>query len=126
MIRYFQAPLLWAITILIFSIVPTSELPDFSYWRIISFDKFAHVCMYALLSFLVMKSCLKQYSSKYIRYNAYRFTAITTSLYGILIELIQALLITDRYGDWVDVLANTIGVIAGVLIFRFIFFDYIR
>jgi VanZ family protein len=126
MLRYFLAPLFWASTILFFSTIPAEDLPNFSFWRLFSFDKVIHAAMYGLLAFLVMKAALRQYSSWYLRYNAVKVTAIGVTAYGALIELYQELLLTDRYGDWMDVLANLIGTILGICIFRIIFFEYIR
>jgi len=126
MLRYFLAPFFWAAIIFFLSSIPSADLPDFSFWRLISFDKFAHACMYGMLSFLLMKACYRQYSSWFIRYNAIKFTAIAGIVYGGLIEIYQELLLPDRYGDWLDLIANIIGTFLGIFIFRLIFFEYIR
>jgi VanZ family protein len=126
MLRYFLAPLFWAIIILFFSSIPSSDLPDFSFWKLISFDKFAHVCMYSLLSFLIMKACFRQYSSWFIRYNAIKVTTFAGIIYGGFIELLQEYALVDRYGDWMDMVANAVGVFLGIVVFRLIFFEYIR
>ena len=126
MLRYFLAPVFWAAIIFFLSSIPSEDLPDFSFWRLISFDKFAHACMYGMLAFLLMKACYRQYSSWYIRYNAIKITAVAAIVYGGLIEIYQELLLADRYGDWLDLIANIIGAFLGIFIFRLIFFEYIR
>ena len=79
-----------------------------------------------MLAFLLMKACYRQYSSWFLRYNAMKFTAISGILYGAAIEVYQELLLTDRFGDWLDLIANIIGTFLGIFIFRLIFFEYIR
>jgi len=61
-----------------------------------------------------------------IRYNALSFTWIAPTIYGVLIELYQEFVLTDRYGDWADALANFVGALLGLVLFKSIFKDYIR
>lgn len=42
-------------------------------------------------------------------------------LYGIVIEVLQLVCTTDREGDILDVLANSLGALLGVLIMKFVF-----
>ncbi|WP_159099218.1 VanZ family protein [Aquimarina spinulae] len=44
-------------------------------------------------------------------------TSIICILYGVLMEVLQALLTTYRSSDWYDVVANTSGTIFAVLVF---------
>lgn len=126
MLKFFKAPLIWAILIWAFSSIPNTELPEFSFWRILSGDKLIHVFLYGVLSFLLVGSSLKQHMYRRIRYNAFLFTLVAASSYGVLIELYQEFILTDRYGDWADALANLVGAILGLLLFRNMFKDYIR
>lgn len=126
MFRFYLAPLFWTITILILSSIPSKELPDFSFWKLFSFDKFVHVAMYGILSFHVMKACVRQYANWWIRYNAVRVSFVFGTIYGGLIELFQENYLTDRHGDWMDLISNIIGTIFGIVLFKYIFNDYIR
>ncbi|MFN9595448.1 MAG: VanZ family protein [Bacteroidota bacterium] len=126
MLKFFKAPVIWAILIWAFSSIPNTELPNFSFWRILSGDKLIHIFLYGVLSFLLVGSSLKQHMYRRIRYNASPFTLIATSVYGVLIELYQEFVLTDRYGDWADALANFAGAFLGLILFRSIFRDYIR
>ena len=126
MIRYYLAPIFWAGVILFLSSVPSTDLPDFSFWTFFTFDKFAHVAMYGVLSFQVMKACVRQYANWSIRYNAVKVTLFTVILYGGLIELFQEFILTDRHGDWLDLISNIVGTIIGITIFKLIFFEYTR
>ncbi|MFZ9942769.1 MAG: VanZ family protein [Bacteroidia bacterium] len=126
MLKFFKAPLIWAILILAFSSIPNSELPDFSLWRILSGDKLIHVFLYGILSFLLLGSSVKQYIYRRIRYNAMLFSFVTSVCFGVLIEVYQEFVLTDRFGDWADALANGVGALLGLLLFRVLFKDYIR
>jgi VanZ family protein len=126
MFRSFLAPLAWALLILFFSTIPSADLPDFSFWTLVSFDKFAHVVMYAVLSFQVMKGSIRQYANKMLRYNATKVAVISSIIYGGAIELFQEYMLTDRYGSFLDMLANIIGAFLGIVIFRWIFTGYLR
>ncbi|MBL0340350.1 MAG: VanZ family protein [Bacteroidetes bacterium] len=126
MIRYYLAPLFWAGIILFLSSIPSNDLPDFSFWTLFSFDKFAHVVMYAILSFQVMKACVRQYANKSLRYKAVKVSVVTGVIYGGLIELFQEYMLTDRYGDWMDLISNIVGTILGIVLFKLIFFEYVQ
>ena len=126
MIRYYYSPLFWAATILFLSSIPSHELPDFSFWKLLTFDKIAHVTLYGMFSFHIMKSCIRQYANWVIRYNAKLIAIVTAVAYGAMIELLQEFVIEDRYGDWFDLLANVVGAWLGTVAFKKIFYQYIR
>jgi VanZ family protein len=73
-----------------------------------------------------MGSSLKQFVYRKIRYNATVFSLVTATLFGIFIELFQEFVLTDRFGDWADALANFAGSVIGILVFRALFREHIR
>jgi VanZ family protein len=54
------------------------------------------------------------------------FSLVTATLFGIFIELFQEFVLTDRFGDWADALANFAGSVIGILVFRALFREHIR
>ena len=66
-------------------------------------DKWTHFVMYGVFSFVVC------YEHKRISWH----TIVLPILMGGMIELAQAYLTTCRSGEWLDLLANSIGVIIG-------------
>ena len=124
--RHFTFSILWALLILMLSLVPGSELPEMSFWELLTFDKVMHIFMYGVFAFKTMMAASKQNSIWWMRRWAGVFTIAVVSLFGVSIEIMQETLLPDRYGDWVDVLANTIGVFSGLYIFRAVFYDCIR
>ncbi len=82
--------------------------------------------MYCIFSFQVMKACVRQYANWILRFNAGKVAAITSIIYGALIELLQEFILMDRHGDWIDFLFNIIGTFLGIRLFRIIFVQYLR
>ncbi len=76
------------------------------------FDKLAHFLMYFGLSFIF-------FIENYINKNSIRkyWIIIDTILIGISIEFLQFLLTNYRSGNFYDAVFNTIGVIAGSILF---------
>lgn len=107
--------ILFSILITIAFLIPIKESqPLFDF--IIPIDKFIHLLIYLILSFLWL-------SYLYIaKWNDNLLTNIlivflSCFLYGIIIEVIQELLIPLRKADVLDVLSNMVGVILGTLLF---------
>lgn len=79
------------------------------------FDKVVHFCFYLGFSVLLAQAFLEAFSD--LRKNTLRFWVVGYGVfYGGLMELAQMWLTTFRQADWNDFLANTIGVLVGVLI----------
>ncbi|MCM2302926.1 MAG: VanZ family protein [Flavobacteriaceae bacterium] len=77
------------------------------------FDKIAHLISYLSLSFSwFLALCLKNESNlKTI------IIVLSITIYGIIIEIIQGNYTPNREADFYDVLANTIGVLIGLVLF---------
>ena len=97
--------ILWAIFIFILSVIPGKQFPRELF--IPHLDKAVHLTFYLVLFVL-------GYGAKK---NELSILALSTVcfLYGLLIELIQHYLIPNRFFGADDILANTIGIVFGVL-----------
>lgn len=86
--------------------VPHMKIQDiFSWW-----DKAAHIIMYAGLCALIWTEYIRSHKTA----NKPRllvFAIFAPILMSGTIELVQAYFTTTRSGDWLDFLANTIGVL---------------
>ena len=89
----------------------TSNVP-----KIAVSDKGIHFIFYAIFAFLLYFP---------LRVNTKRsFTFVTTSVLvllvgftlGVVVELIQHYFIIGRFGEYLDIVANTIGLLVGLLI----------
>lgn len=79
-------------------------------------DKWVHWIMYATMAFL-LNGVLKQFKIKHRKQLIY--SVVLTSVYGIIMELLQAVLNTGRHFEYFDIIANIIGSISGCLLFNF-------
>ena len=103
--------ILWAIFILILSIIPGRQFPK--ELLIPHLDKAVHLTFYLVL--FVLGYAAKKKDLSILALSSVCF------LYGLLIELIQHYLIPNRFFGADDILANTIGIVFGVFIVKRIF-----
>lgn len=114
--KHFIPVIVWAIVILILSVTPSEELPQTD----IKFaDKWAHFLVYGLLSFLLLRNSQKYLQKEQVGFKTWSVLFLLAASYGILIEFIQHYLIPSRFGEWQDALANTIGVLFGLILGKF-------
>lgn len=112
---------LWTIIVGFLYLLPGEDLPVVSIWDVLSADKIAHVGVFALLVLFNATGLQRQMRYVYLRDRA-RFVALIGSVsYGSILEFAQAELTTGRYLEAGDLLANTIGCILGIVIFRIIY-----
>lgn len=104
--------ILWTLLIFILCIVKSSDLPVIT---IANLDKVVHATfhfVFVVLWFLYFK---EQFVSKF-RTKAYVFAFALSVFYGIVIEIIQQLFTTSRSADVLDVVANVVGALLGVIV----------
>lgn len=107
------------ITILVLSTATFRKAPGIM--RIPNGDKIAHVLMYAFLGLIFMWEYSRE-RVKQERKKGFLFTVFFLFvLYSGLIELIQEHFTLFRSGEWLDWLANTVGLIIGYSIGAILF-----
>ena len=74
-------------------------------------DKLYHVLAYFILTTCWLFTFHKKSLLKYV-------IAIACVIYGILIELLQETITTNRTGDYKDVLSNTIGIVLAIIVYN--------
>ncbi|MBS9765965.1 MAG: VanZ family protein [Flavobacteriaceae bacterium] len=102
------------VAIVIGSLVPPQQIPIPASVSIS--DKLMHGSAYALLVFSWL--CTK---SVFLYNRENRFVLLELFLLGIVIEILQGTLTENRHSEWLDVVANSIGIIVGYLVFRLFF-----
>ena len=80
-------------------------------------DKFFHAIAYFSLGLTWLLSFPKSLEKKILKYAIVCFCII----YGIVIEVFQGVLTTYRTPSLLDVIANTIGVIVAMMIFKHVY-----
>lgn len=101
--------------------LPGEDFPDLNFWSLLTFDKAAHMFVFAVLVLLLIIGFIKQYRFRQLRYIAVRTAVIIGIAYGALTELMQEFIFAGRSADVWDFAANTIGVLLGVIAFRLIY-----
>jgi VanZ family protein len=109
----FLPPLAWVAVIVFFSLIPADELPETPLINIPYFDKLVHLGMYFFLAILLVNPL------KTVKFPAFFFTVIFSVLLGGGLELLQLYCTKNRTGDWYDLLADVLGTVAGLLIYRY-------
>ena len=112
MLRTFRRPRLWLLLwglliagVIVGSLLPADELPVL---RFAGFDKLEHAFGYGVLSaYAVML---------FARRKTQAWAAVGLMVLGIAIEIAQARWTSSRSGDPGDVLADLVGVLAGLAI----------
>lgn len=92
-------------------ILPSENIPKPPDWNI-SFDKIVHFILFAVLSFLLLAI-----GSQYKKQNnasTFLLIALISIIYGALMESVQ-ILVPGREFHLLDLLADTMGVIAGLI-----------
>ena len=112
---------MWAAVIMLTTLLPSSSLPAVSVWALFSFDSFAHAFLFSILTFLMIVGLAKQFSFLRLKHSPIRYSLFISTMFGIFIELMQHYLILGRQGDIIDVLANTIGCLLGIVLFKWIY-----
>ncbi len=107
------AAILYTIVVTIAFLIPSIEEKPID---IKNFDKALHVFIYVMLVFLWLLYFRNRLNPK-----IWCYILATIFLYGIIIEVLQMMLTTYRTGDYLDVLANTVGVVTALIFFIFLY-----
>ena len=112
-LRRYPLALLVAIAIVLLSVLP---MPDIKVdVRVPLADKWTHMVMYGVLTLAIWFD----YRRSHRHYNARKllvFAFLAPIAMGGILELMQAYLTTCRSGEWLDFVANTIGVCLGTIV----------
>jgi VanZ family protein len=124
--RHLKPAVIWAIFILVLCSIPGKQLPETPFWDLLAFDKTAHMAVFLVFAVLLKVSFLKQHQFAVLRYYVNRVTLMVAIGYGVAIEILQNTLFTDRFADVNDMIANAIGAVLGLLIFKLIYANCIN
>ncbi len=109
---------MWALLIIVLSFAPQEEFNNKSMDNL---DKIVHLFLYAVLSHLGMIAFLKQNQYRFLRRNAAPTIFFLVFVLGLLIELFQGTVFVSRSTEVMDLLANTMGSLLGLVSFYMIY-----
>jgi VanZ family protein len=118
--RYNVFGIVWALIILLLILMPGNNMPNTDIWNFLTFDKFAHFFVFAVLVFLLTVGYTKQYTYTWLKFNAEKSALLTAIGYSLILEMAQSL-VPDRTFDLTDMLSNTIGCFLGSILFYFVY-----
>jgi len=111
--------MLWSLLIIALSIMPASGLPKHRLLDLISIDKWAHLFFYAVLVYLIMNTLSLKSKSLSLSANKVFLSILYGSIFGLIVEVFQGIS-PSRYFDYLDIIANIIGCITGVLFYNIV------
>ncbi|HVG17361.1 MAG TPA: VanZ family protein [Chitinophagaceae bacterium] len=103
---------LWTIFISILFCLPGSALPKADWLSKIYFDKWVHI------GFFMVLVILWSWFLDIKRNRIYLTIIIVSILYGLTVELVQHYLIVNRSFDLGDLLADTVGALVGLFVWK--------
>lgn len=109
-LQSFWFPSIWMIFILILMGIPAKDLPDFDWANLLSFDKWVHFGLFAILCILWFKPLSSATKKPAL------FSLIISFIYSFLTEFFQEFFVSDRICDIFDIAANLAGSTVGWLI----------
>ena len=113
-------PFSWALVIFIF-IICLLPVPETPVDEVPGIDKLVHTGMYGFLCLVVMTERLRQVKHRPLKMkHCFVGLFVLPILMSGIIELLQSYATTCRSGDWWDMAANTLGVVAAWCIFAII------
>ena len=101
------AHILWAVVVFGLHAMSSKSFPKISFWENLGPDKIVHAFMFFIGSSLAVLSGMGRLKSAVIWISA-----------GVLLEYYQFFFTTDRSFDWLDVMADSIGVMLCFSLFR--------
>ncbi|MET0635933.1 MAG: VanZ family protein [Chitinophagaceae bacterium] len=131
-IRLFIPAILFFIITVVLLTLPGSAFPDENWMGKIHFDKFIHIGLFSMLTFLYCWGFYRRHHQVNAHdaerkleqrslLRAFILTAMVTFLYGIIMEYVQRDFIPNRSFDSGDILADGAGSLAGFLYSRYRF-----
>lgn len=116
MFRQVLPGLLWALFIMVLCGIPGRDIPHISFLELLSFDKWVHAGIFFVLFLLWMRGFMKM--NLPLKGSLIFILFISCVAYGGLLELLQQLVFEERSADLYDFIANSFGVVVGLLTYK--------
>lgn len=112
--------ILWAIIILILCGAPSSEFPSVGFLNIPHLDKIVHFGLYLVFTLLILSETNTKRMFGGLERKTIIISLFIAIAYGLLIELMQLLVFESRGAEFWDFMANAIGAIIAVLLYKLV------
>lgn len=111
--RFLLPALAWFVLITVLLTIPGNNLPAEDWLDKIYFDKWVHIGLFAILSFLLCWWWYKSQRPIAGWRNAFIYSIFTCIIYGIAMEFVQRYWVSNRSFDVYDIVADSVGSILG-------------
>lgn len=98
----------WFVFVFVLCAYPGNYIPEVAFLNKLSFDKIIHLIIFFGLNHLSIRSLF--YNNQFSIVFSLLISELVI-LYGITLEYMQTVFFINRFGEWIDVLANTTGTI---------------
>ena len=116
--RSLRPALVWALLIAVLCLTPGTALPAWQWADLLRVDKLVHTLMFAVLTVLVARGVRDLHANALPFPKVLLIAGGVSVLYGATMEVLQEIPGLNRRGDVIDLIANTVGAIAGAFWFR--------
>ena len=121
MLSIFKKPLLpaiaWLTITTVLLVLPGSSLPQEDWLSKIWFDKWVHIGLFAVMTFLWARCVKEKNSNVLLKTRSIFYVALAVLLYRIGMEFIQKYFVPNRSFDNGDIAADAAGSFVGFLLF---------
>lgn len=119
--RHLLPSILWTALIILLYGLPGGGVPGRTLFDFIPLDKAAHFSVFLLYGIMVNVAIAKHINLPALCNRSSIYTVLWCVSFGAIMEMIQGTVFVDRTSDVLDVLANFLGTMTGVVIFRTIY-----
>lgn len=116
--KYYIPSIICGIFIFLLSVTSGANFPE-TFKDLMSMDKIGHAVAYGTQAFLVFWAFQK--NKGYLSFLQIISLAALVAFYGFLLEIIQYYFFPGRYFEVLDILANIMGIVIILLIFKLFF-----
>lgn len=110
---YFLPAVVWGFVVLYFSLLPGPQVPKLFLHLD---DKLVHGGIYFVSTALIFLGFIRYKFSNEIPRGSIAINIAVCLVFGAAIELLQHYWVSNRSGDWGDLVANGLGTVIGVLV----------
>jgi len=109
----------WFFIVLLLICLPGNDLPEPESWmEKIYLEKWVHMGMFGMLALLFMWPVGKSVFSPTLKWQYFIKIALASSIWGLATEFIQKFFIPGRSFDIMDWAADSIGILAAIILAR--------
>ncbi|MBC7864401.1 MAG: VanZ family protein [Bacteroidia bacterium] len=117
-LRYNLPAIIWALIIFVLCSMPGKSIPNFDWMQLFSFDKLIHAGIFFVLQLLAMRGFFLQNTFPPLQAHFKIIPLFICICYGGELEILQSTVFTDRAGELLDFIANSVGALLAALLFE--------